>query len=87
MGYVLRALINVGREDIDIKGVTPLDSRINVLGGSSGYLVLDVTAVEDNISVGDELTFTLNYSALLTAMTSEYVTKHTLKGSVNSSFD
>lgn len=83
MGYVLRALINVGREDIDIKGITPLDSRINLLGGSSGYLVLDVTAVED-ISVGDELTFTLNYSALLTAMTSEYVTKHTLKGSVNS---
>jgi len=83
-GNVLRALINVGREDIDINGITPLDSRINVLGGSSGYSVLDVTAVEDNIAVGDELTFTLNYSALLTAMTSAYVTKHTLKGSTNS---
>lgn len=83
MGNVLRALINVGHEDIDINGITPFDSRINVLGCSSGYLVLDVTAVEENVSVGDELTFQLNYSALLTAMTSEYVTKHTLNGSVN----
>jgi len=78
-GNVLRALINVGREDIDIHGVTPLDSRIKVLGGSSDYLVLDVTAVEGHIPVGDELTFTLNYSALLAAMTSAYVSKHCLK--------
>lgn len=83
-GKILRALINVGREDIDINGITPIDSRIDILGGSSGYLVLDVTAMEDNIAVGDELSFTLNYSALLTAMTSEYVTKHTLKNSANS---
>lgn len=82
-GNVLRALINVGREDIDIEGITPLDSRINILGGSSDYLVLDVSAVEGDITVGDELIFTLNYSALLTAMTSEYVNKRTLKGSVD----
>jgi predicted amino acid racemase len=83
-GTILRALINVGREDIDINGITPLDSRIDILGGSSGYLVLDVSAMEDTIAVGDELSFTLNYSALLTAMTSEYVTKYTLKNSVSS---
>ena len=75
-GNVLRALINVGREDIDIEGITPLDSRIKILGGSSGYLVLDVSAVDGDISVGDELTFLLNYSALLTAMTSAYVKKY-----------
>ena len=83
-GIVLRALINMGREDIDIEGITPLDSRIKILGGSSDYLVLDVSAVEGDISVGDELTFSLNYSALLTAMTSEYVKKHTLKRGVDS---
>jgi len=82
-GDVLRALINVGREDIDIEGISPLDSHINILGGSSGYLVLDVTALEGKIAVGDELSFTLNYSALLTAMTSEYVTKYTLKEGTN----
>ena len=77
-GDVLRALINVGREDIDIEGITPLDSRIKLLGGSSGYLVLDVSAAKGDITVGDELIFTLNYSALLAAMTSEYVKKHPL---------
>lgn len=82
-GHVLRALINVGREDIDIDGITPLDPRINVLGGSSGYLVLDVTAAEGDVTIGDELAFGLNYAALLMAMTSEYVKKHTLKGSVD----
>ncbi len=81
-GLILRALLNVGREDIDVDGITPLDSRISVLGGSSGYLVLDATAMEDNIAVGDELTFTLNYSALLAAMTSEYVSKYTLSDRV-----
>lgn len=80
-GNVLRALVNVGREDVDIKGITPLDPGINVLGGSSGYLVLDVSAVEDKLSVGDEVTFTLNYSALLTAMTSEYVKKNVYRRS------
>jgi predicted amino acid racemase len=83
-GNVLRALINVGREDIDIAGISPDDSRIDILGGSSGYLVLDVSAAEDTIAVGDELTFSLNYSALLTTMTSEYVKKYTLKIGVNS---
>ena len=83
-GNILRALINVGREDIDIQGITPMDSRIDILGGSSGYLVLDVSAMEDTVAVGDELSFTLNYSALLTAMTSEYVTKHILTGVANS---
>jgi len=78
-GNIVRALVNVGREDIDIKGITPLDSRIDILGGSSGYLVLDITAAQDTLSVGDEITFSLNYSALLTAMTSEYVKKNTLK--------
>ena len=78
-GNIVRALVNVGREDIDINGITPLDSHIDILGGSSGYLVLDVNAVQEKLSVGDEISFTLNYSALLTAMTSEYVKKYTLK--------
>jgi predicted amino acid racemase len=44
------------------------------LGGSSDYLVVDVTAA-DGLHIGDELTFSLSYGALLAAMTSEYVKK------------
>ncbi|MCK5276452.1 MAG: alanine/ornithine racemase family PLP-dependent enzyme [Alphaproteobacteria bacterium] len=77
-----RALLNVGREDVDIRGLTPLDSRLSILGGSSGYLILDVTGARGGISVGDEIAFAPNYSALLAAMTSEYVEKRSLRPSV-----
>jgi len=74
-GDVLRALLNVGREDVDIDGIVPLDGRIAILGGSSDYLVVDVTAAASDVCIGDELTFSLKYGALLAAMTSEYVKK------------
>ena len=77
-GNVLRALLNLGREDVDVAGIAPLDARLRILGASSGYLVLDVSAVQGSIQIGDELAFSLNYSALLAAMTSEYVKKDTL---------
>ncbi len=78
-GEVLRALLNVGREDVDLGGIAPLDGRLAILGGSSDYLVVDLTAAP-NLGVGAELSFSLNYSALLAVMTSEYVKKLPLRG-------
>jgi len=77
-GNVLRALLNLGREDVDVAGIAPLDPRLRILGASSGYLILDVSAIQGSIRTGDELAFSMNYSALLAAMTSEYVKKRTL---------
>lgn len=77
-GEILRALLNIGREDVDVAGIEPIDSRLRILGASSGYLALDVTAAEGGVRVGDELAFSLNYSALLRAMTSGYVKKWSL---------
>jgi predicted amino acid racemase len=73
-GDRLRALVNLGREDVDEKGLTPLEEGVHILGASSGYLVLDVTDA-DAVRVGAELTFAPGYGALLRAMTSEYVEK------------
>lgn len=80
-GEVARALLNVGREDVDIEGLTPLDHRLKVLGGSSDYLVVDVSGAGGDIRVGDALTFLLNYSALLAVMTSQYVAKRLRRSS------
>ena len=80
-GEILRALLNVGREDIDVDGITPQDPDVVILGASSGYLVVDVTDA-GNIQVGDTLSFSLNYAALLAAMTSAYVKKHAYQGGV-----
>ena len=78
-GMILQALLNVGREDVEVEGITPLDPRVTIIGASSGYLAVDVTAVGDDIQVGNELAFALNYSALLAAMTSAYVIKRTMR--------
>jgi predicted amino acid racemase len=77
-GEIERALVNIGREEIDIEGITPHDPRLRILGASSSYLVLDMSGAESTFRVGDELTFSLNYGALLTAMTSEYVEKRSV---------
>jgi len=72
-GEMIRALLNVGREDVVIEGMTPLDSQVTILGASSGYLIVDLTRTDTLYGVGDELSFSLNYAALLRASTSEYV--------------
>ncbi len=77
-GEILRALLNIGREDVYVEGLTPLDGRLKVLGGSSGYLVLDATA--GGLRVGDRVAFLPSYSALLQAMTSVNVEKRPLRG-------
>jgi len=81
-GEIVRALLNVGREDVDVTGLTPQDLRVVILGASSGYLIVDVTAVADSIRVGDTLSFLLNYAALLAAMTSGYVKKHAYQAGI-----
>ncbi|HEY7714130.1 MAG TPA: alanine/ornithine racemase family PLP-dependent enzyme [Candidatus Binatia bacterium] len=74
-GEIERALVNIGREEIAVEGLTPHDARLKILGASSSYLVVDTSAAAGVYKVGDELTFALNYGALLTAMASEYVKK------------
>jgi predicted amino acid racemase len=79
-GLLKRALLNVGREDIDLKGLSPVDKDIMIVGASSGYLGLDVSNTTTSVQLGDNLSFNLNYGALLAAMTSEYVHKVILSG-------
>lgn len=76
-----RALLDVGREDVDVEGLTPVDPRIQVLGASSDYLVLDVTDARNELRVGGEIAFAPSYGALLAAMDSEYVEKRYRGGS------
>jgi len=76
-GVRKRAILAIGRQDVDIEGLTPLEKGIEVLGGSSDHTILDVE--EAPTKVGDILSFRPNYAAMLRAMTSEYVEKKYLK--------
>lgn len=78
-GEELRALLNLGREDVDVAGIVPCEPGVVIVGASSDYLVADVSAADGPIRVGDELAFIPNYSALLAVMTSEYVAKVSLQ--------
>jgi len=70
-----RAILAVGKQDIDYHGLYSELEGVKVLGCSSDHLITDVTEVEQKLEVGDILTFKINYSAMLRAMTSQYVTK------------
>jgi predicted amino acid racemase len=77
-----RAILNVGREDVEVDGIRPLDTRLAILGASSDHLIVDVTEAAGSIQVGDTIAFALSYSALLAAMTSPYVEKQPIASSV-----
>ncbi|MDO4543718.1 MAG: alanine/ornithine racemase family PLP-dependent enzyme [Clostridia bacterium] len=72
-GEQTRAILAVGRQDVVISGLTPLNEGVSVLGGSSDHLI--VSLENGGYRVGDILKFKLNYGALLAASTSKYVYK------------
>jgi predicted amino acid racemase len=71
----VRAIVDLGVLDIDVKQVTPLTEGIEVLGASSDMMILNITDEEKDIKVGDELDFGVSYLAVLRAMNSDYVDK------------
>ncbi len=79
-GERVRALLNVGREDVDIASLRPLDPGVAILGASSGYLVADVTEASTTAAVGHTLAFQPGYGALLAAMASDSIKKCLNKG-------
>lgn len=68
-----RAIVAIGRQDVDLN-LEPIDERIEILGGSSDHIILDVTAIP-TLKVGDKVEFIPGYGSLLQAMTSPYVKK------------
>ena len=65
-GVRRRALLALGRADVgELESLTPLDSGVTVVGGSSDHCILDVTDCSRSLQVGDTVSFALRYSHLL----------------------
>lgn len=79
-GVRLRAILNLGRQDVVVDGIEPEMGGITVLGGSSDHLILDVEEAEREVRLGDELAFYPGYGALLALATSPYVQKVVMRG-------
>jgi ornithine racemase len=78
-GIIKRAIVGVGRQDIEQSGLTPIDSEIEILGGSSDHTILNLSNCSKEYKVGDIVDFYVDYGSLLRAMTSEYVEKVIVK--------
>ncbi len=71
-GIHRRIIIALGRQDILVSGLTPL-TDLKILGASSDHLILDSN--NNNLKVGSEVNFNLDYGGLLAAMTSPFIHK------------
>lgn len=78
-GIIKRAIVAVGKQDTDLGSMTPVDEKIDILGGSSDHTILDVTKSDVEYKVGDVVEFKLGYGGVLKNATSEYVERVYIK--------
>jgi predicted amino acid racemase len=70
-GPISQTILAIGQQDTDPGGLRP-PHGIDVLGASSDHLILESNHC---LAIGAEMTFQLNYGALVRAMTSPFVAK------------
>jgi predicted amino acid racemase len=71
-GDISQTILAIGRQDTDPDGLFP-PLGIEILGASSDHLIVD--SGRHSPSIGAEIMFQLNYSALVRAMSSPFVAK------------
>ncbi|MBN2253076.1 MAG: alanine/ornithine racemase family PLP-dependent enzyme [Kosmotogaceae bacterium] len=74
-GKRMKAILDLGEQDVVPSGLTPLISGCDIIHASSDHLIIDVTDSEKPFAVGDSIPFRMSYGALLRVMTSPYVRK------------
>lgn len=72
-GVINHSLLGIGRQDVLVSGLVADSDSIEILGSSSDHMV--VASKNERLRIGDEVTFQVDYGALLTAMTSPFVEK------------
>ncbi len=72
-GIIKRAILAIGKQDLILDNLSPIDKKVHILGGSSDHLICDITGTD--YKLGDILSFDINYPALVHLMNSSYVDK------------
>ncbi|MDD6042406.1 MAG: ornithine racemase Orr [Eubacteriaceae bacterium] len=78
-GIMKRAIIGIGKQDTDLGSMTPVDSQVEIMGGSSDHIILDVTHCDKEYKVGDIVEFELGYGGMLKTATSAYVEREYIR--------
>jgi ornithine racemase len=63
-----RAILALGRQDLDVESLRPRRAGVTFVGASSDHTVLDVTEAEPPVHLGEELELEPAYGAVATAM-------------------
>lgn len=69
-----RGILAIGKQDLQLEHIIPRDKRLAMLGGCSDECVVDLTDAPE-YNVGDTLEFDIEYGALMTAFTNNYISK------------
>jgi predicted amino acid racemase len=72
-GIITRGILALGRQDVIVEGLTPLDQGVAIIGSSSDHVVLEMSGRDH--AVGAVLRFGVDYGALVHLCTSPYVVK------------
>lgn len=72
-GRRVRGILAVGAQDIQPSKIIPVDDNLSFLGASSDHMMWDFTETKKEYKVGDIVQFKLEYGALLSLFTSDYV--------------
>ncbi|HMR43843.1 MAG TPA: alanine racemase [Saprospiraceae bacterium] len=70
-----RAILDVGVLDVKPEDIKPLKKGIQLVGGSSDMIIVDLGENADKIKLGDMLSFKPNYMGVLSLMNSKYISK------------
>lgn len=73
--FTHRAIIDLGILDVDKEHIEPFVEDFEVVGGSSDMFVIDIGANNEELKVGDSITFKLDYMGALRVLNSKYVKK------------
>ena len=71
---MLRGVLAIGKQDLQIDRIIPYDERIKILGACSDECVIDLSAAPEYKS-GDTVKFMLEYGALMTAFAGQFINK------------
>lgn len=74
-GIMRRAIVAVGKQDVQPTELVPVDPGVKILGASSDHTILNIENSEQKYRVGDRVSFHLTYAAMLTLCTSGYIDK------------
>ncbi len=80
-GIMKRAIVALGKQDVDMDSLIPRDENIQLVGMSSDHLIIDIT--DSSYKVGDIIEFNLTYSGVFRLTSSPYVKKEVLYGTEN----